>query len=172
MSPEEFKIKVFPLKDRLYRLALRLLGKVEEAEDSVQDAMVKLWTRKDELENFNSMEAFAMIVTRNLCLDKLKSRSFRVERLPDHPVNQVSRQDPGTLFESSDMLTLVRKIVDELPEQQKSILHMRDIEEMEYEQIAQILEMNVNAVRVNLSRARKKVRDTVLKIQEYELTRN
>ena len=172
MNTEEFKIKVFPLKDKLYRLALRLLGKVEEAEDSVQDALVKLWTKKDELENFNSVEAFAMTVTRNLCLDKLKSRSFQVQRLPDHSLNQISRQDPGTLMESFDMLSLVRKIVDELPEQQKSILHMRDIEEMEYEQIANIMDMNVNAIRVNLSRARKKVRDTVLKIQEYELARN
>jgi RNA polymerase sigma factor (sigma-70 family) len=172
MSPEEFKIQVFPLKNKLYRLALRLLGKVEEAEDSVQDALVKLWTKKDELENFDSVEAFAMIVTRNLCLDKIKSKSFQVERLQERSLSQAGRHDPGELMESADMAGLIRKIVEDLPEQQKSILHMRDIEEMEFEQIAQVLDMNVNAVRVNLSRARKKVRDTVLKIQEYELARN
>lgn len=172
MNPEEFKIQVIPLKNKLYRLALRLLGKVEEAEDSVQDALVKLWTKKDELGNYNSVEAFAMIVTRNLCLDKIKSKSFQVERLPERPVHQEVQQDPSEIMEYADMAQLIRKIVEELPEHQRTILHMRDIEEMEFEQIADILEMNVNAIRVNLSRARKKVRDTVLKIQGYELARN
>ncbi len=172
MNPEEFKIQVFPLKHKLYRLALRLLGKVEEAEDSVQDAMLKLWTKRDDLENFSSLEAFAVTVTRNLCLDRIKSKSFRVERLPQHLQNEMVQKDPGEMMEYSDMAGLIKRIVADLPEQQKSILQMRDIEEMEFEQIAEILGMNVNAVRVNLSRARKKVRDTVLKIQGYELARN
>jgi RNA polymerase sigma-70 factor (ECF subfamily) len=172
MNPEEFKIQVLPLKHKLFRLALRLLGKVEEAEDSVQDTMVKLWTKRDKLENYNSVEAFAMTVTRNLCLDKIKSKSFRVERLPEVQKIERIQQDPGEMMEYSDMAGFIRKIVEELPEQQKSILHMRDIEEMEYEEIAEVLGMNVNAIRVNLSRARKKVRDTVLKIQGYELARN
>jgi RNA polymerase sigma-70 factor (ECF subfamily) len=172
MNPEEFKIQVLPLKHKLFRLALRLLGKVEEAEDSVQDAMVKLWTKRDNLENYQSVEAFAMTVTRNLCLDRIKSKSFRVERLPDGQKIEIIQQDPGDMMEYTDMAGLIRKILEELPEQQKSILHMRDIEEMEYEEIAGVLGMNVNAIRVNLSRARKKVRDTVLKIQGYELARN
>jgi RNA polymerase sigma-70 factor (ECF subfamily) len=75
-------------------------------------------------------------------------------------------------MEYTDMAGLIKRIVEVLPEQQRSILHMRDIEEMEFEQIADIMDMNINAVRVNLSRARKKVRDTVLKIQGYELARN
>lgn len=172
MNPEEFKIQVLPLKNKLYRLALRLLGKVEEAEDSVQDTLLKLWTKKDELENFQSVEAFAMTVTRNLCLDKIKSKAFQVERLPDKPISIPVQNDPSEVMEYADMAGLIRRIVDELPEQQRSILHMRDIEEMEYEQIAEVLQMNVNAIRVNLSRARKKVRDTVLKIQGYELASN
>lgn len=172
MNPEEFKIKVLPLKHKLFRLALRLLGKVEEAEDSVQDAMVKLWTKRDQLEKFQSVEAFAMTVTRNLCLDKIKSKSYQVERIPEGRNNQITQQDPGEMMEYADMAGFIRKIIAELPEQQRSILHMRDIEEMEYEEIAEVLGMNVNAIRVNLSRARKKVRDTVLKIQGYELTRN
>jgi RNA polymerase sigma-70 factor (ECF subfamily) len=172
MNPEEFKIQVLPLKNKLYRLALRLLGKVEEAEDSVQDTLLKLWTKKDELENFQSVEAFAMTVTRNLCLDKIKSKAFQVERLPDQPISISVQNDPSEVMEYADMAGLIRRIVDELPEQQRSILQMRDIEEMEYEQIAEVLQMNVNAIRVNLSRARKKVRDTVLKIQGYELASN
>ena len=172
MNPEEFKIKVIPLKNKLYRLALRLLGKVEEAEDSVQDTLVKLWTKRDQLDNFNSVEAFAMTVTRNICLDRMKSKSYQMERLPERSAYQLVQKDPAEAMEYTDLAGLVRKIVEDLPEQQRSVLHMRDIEEMEFEQIAEILGMNVNAVRVNLSRARKKVRDTVIKIQGYELARN
>ena len=71
-----------------------------------------------------------------------------------------------------DFAGFVKKIIDELPDQQKTIMHMRDIEGLEYEQIAEAMELNINAIRVNLSRARKKVRDTILKIQGYELARN
>jgi len=172
MNPEEFKIQVIPLKNKLYRLALRLLGKVEEAEDSVQDTLVRLWTKRDQLDNFNSVEAFAMTVTRNICLDRMKSKSYQMERLPERSAYQLVQKDPAEAMEYTDLAGLIRKIMEELPELQRSILHMRDIEEMEFEQIAEILGMNVNAVRVNLSRARKKVRDTVIKIQGYELARN
>jgi len=171
MNPEEFKIQVLPLKQKLFRLSLRILGSREEAEDSVQDALVKLWTKRDELKNYSSIEAFAMTMTKNISLDRVRSKSFRTERLTDRQVSGL-RQDPGDQVERSDFTGFVRKIIDELPDQQKVIMHMRDIEGMEFEQISEILELNINAVRVNLSRARKKVRDTILKIQGYELARN
>jgi len=170
MNPEEFKIQVLPLKHKLFRLSLRLLGRVEEAEDSVQDAMIKLWTRREDLSNYSSIEAFAMAITKNLCLDRIRSKAFQTERLTDQILTQ--RQNPEELFEKADFTGFVRKIIENLPEQQKAIMHMRDIEGLEYEQIAEVMELNINAVRVNLSRARKKVRDTILKIQGYELARN
>ena len=171
MNPEEFKIQVLPLKHKLFRLSLRLLGKVEEAEDSVQDALVKLWTRRDELEKYSSIEAFAMTITKNLCLDRIRSKGYQTESLTDRQVVAIS-QDPGELLEKSDFTGFVRKIIEGLPDQQKAIMHMRDIEGLEYDQIAEVMDLNINAVRVNLSRARKKVRDTILKIQGYELARN
>jgi len=171
MNPEEFKIQVLPLKNKLFRLSLRMLGRVEEAEDSVQDAMVKLWTRKEDLKNYSSIEAFAMTITKNLCLDRIRSKAFQTEPLSERQVSGL-KQDPEEMLERIDFTGFVRKIIENLPDQQKTIMHMRDIEEMEYEQIAEVMELNVNAVRVNLSRARKKVRDTILKIQGYELARN
>jgi len=171
MNPEEFKIQVLPLKYKLYRLSLRLLGRVEEAEDSVQDAMVKLWNRREELNNYSSIEAFAMTITKNLCLDRIRSKAFQTQRLSDQQVMAV-KQNPEELLEKADFTVFVKKIIESLPEHQKAIMHMRDIEGMEYDQIAEVMELNVNAVRVNLSRARKKVRDTILKIQGYELARN
>jgi RNA polymerase sigma factor (sigma-70 family) len=171
MNPEEFKIQVLPLKHRLFRLSLRMLGRVEEAEDSVQDALIKLWTRKDELKNYSSIEAFAMSITKNLCLDRIRSKSFQTERLTDRQVSAM-RQDPEELLEKDDYTGFIRKIIDNLPDQQKAIMQMRDFEGMDYEQISEVMDLNINAVRVNLSRARKKVRDTILKIQGYELARN
>jgi RNA polymerase sigma-70 factor (ECF subfamily) len=171
MNPAEFKIQVLPLKNKLFRLSLRMLGSVEEAEDTVQDAMVKLWTKRDELINYGSIEAFAMTVTKNICLDRIRSKSFQTERLTDKQVS-VLRDDQVDMMEKLDFTGFVRRIIDDLPEQQKAIMHMRDIEGLEYEQIAEVLGLNINAIRVNLSRARKKVRDTILKIQGYELARN
>lgn len=170
MSPEEFKIQVLPVKNKLYRLSLRILGRTEEAEDTVQDALVKLWTKRDDLKNYSSIEAFAMTVTKNICLDRIKSKGFQTERLTDRQM--FVRQEPDETLEKADFTGFVKRIIENLPDQQKAIMHMRDIEGMEYEQIAEIMELNINAVRVNLSRARKKVRDTIIKIQGYELARN
>lgn len=171
MNPEEFKIQVLPLRNKLYRLSVRMLGRVEEAEDSVQDALIKLWTRRDDLKNYSSIEAFAMTITKNLCLDRIRSKAFQTERLSDREALKI-KQDPEEVLEKDDFTGFVRKIIENLPDQQKAIMHMRDIEGLEYEQIAEVMELNINAVRVNLSRARKKVRDTILKIQGYELARN
>jgi RNA polymerase sigma factor (sigma-70 family) len=171
MNPEEFKIQVLPLKNKLFRLSFRMLGRVDEAEDSVQDAMVKLWTRRDELKNYSSVEAFAVTITKNLCLDRIRSKAFRTERLSERQTLSLS-QDPGDNLEKDDYTGFIRKIIENLPDQQKAIMHMRDIEGLEFEQIAEVMELNINAIRVNLSRARKKVRDTILKIQGYELARN
>jgi RNA polymerase sigma factor (sigma-70 family) len=171
MTPEEFKIQVLPLKHRLFRLALRMLGRVEEAEDTVQDAMIKLWNRREDLENYSSVEAFAMTITKNLSLDRIRSKGFQAERISEKQVANVSEEREEKL-EKEDFARFVRKIIDHLPDQQKAIMQMRDIEGMEYEQIAEVMELNINAIRVNLSRARKKVRDTILKIQGYELARN
>jgi RNA polymerase sigma factor (sigma-70 family) len=171
MTSEEFKIQVLPLKHKLFRLSLRILGRIEEAEDLVQDAMIKLWTKRDELENYTSIEAFAMTITKNLSLDRVRSKGFQAERLPEGGIPAIGGNG-GEDFEKNDFAGFVRKVIDKLPDQQKAIMQMRDIEGMEYEEIAGAMELNVNAVRVNLSRARKKVRDTIIKIQGYELARN
>ncbi len=171
MTLDDFKIQVLPLKNKLYRLSLRLLGKVEEAEDTVQDTMLKLWMKRDDLQSYQSVEALAVVVTRNLCLDRLRSADFRAQRMPER-FELSSDGSPADLVEASDMGEMVRRVVQHLPDQQRMILHLRDIEGYEFEQIALAMEMNVNAVRVNLSRARKKVRETLLKIQEYELAGN
>ena len=171
MDLNEFKTRVLPLKNRLYRLAFRILGREEEAQDIVQESMIRMWNNRDKLGEYNSVEAFAVVVTRNLCLDRVKSSGFQKHTVPDFLEDQQS-QNPYQQMEINDIVNKVYRVMDQLPEQQKTIMHLRDIEELEYEEIAGIMKMNVNAIRVNLSRARKFVRENIIKMQDYEVTRN
>jgi len=168
MNLENFKKQVLPLKNKLFRFANRLLEDREEAEDMVQEVFIKLWNRRDKLDEYRSVEALAMVSTRNLCLDKLKRRKITIERIENLRDEMTeSRQDQKT--DLSDIVHKIHQIIQTLPEQQQSIIQLRDIEGYDFEEIAELLDMNENAVRVNLSRARKKIREslTVSKIYEY-----
>lgn len=171
MELNEFTSRVLPLKNRLFRLALRILGREEEARDIVQESMIRMWNYRDKLGDYRSVEAFALVVTRNLSLDRIKAKGFQRNQVPDFIEDQHA-QNPYQQMETTDIVKKVYQVMEQLPEQQRTIMHLRDIEEMEYEEIAAAMNMNVNAIRVNLSRARKYVRETILKMQNYELTGN
>ncbi|MCX6243541.1 MAG: sigma-70 family RNA polymerase sigma factor [Bacteroidetes bacterium] len=171
MELREFKIQVIPLKDKLYRLAKRLLEDADEAQDIVQEVFIKLWNRRDKLDEYRSVEALAVVTTRNMCLDKLKAKKYPVERIDE------LRSDPAepateSAVDIEELSGRIRQIIQTLPEQMKTIMQLRDIEGYDYEEIAGIMEMNENAVRVNLSRARKKVREILIKNKLYEFHRN
>ena len=169
MDLQEFKIKVLPAKQKLYRLALFLLHDREEAEDILQDVFLKLWTQKDKLDAYNSVEAFAMTITKNLCLDKLKAGKRK--QMVDVTGIDLSSGDlnPYQHSEMTDSMSNVQKLLAALPEQQKLVLHLRDVEGYSFEEIEQITSLTVNNLRVILSRARKSVRDGFLKLENYEV---
>ncbi len=171
MTAEEFKISVLPSKNKLYRFAYRILDNIEEAEDIVQEVFVRLWTKKDELKNCKSIDAFSMVITKNLCLDKLKLKRNNKTELTEWntPANFTT---PYKITEMSDTINKVHKFIQQLPEQQRMIIQMRDVEGFEYEEIANILQINVNTLRVNLSRARKTIRDKLIKKLNYEFKGN
>ena len=171
MTGAEFKIKVFPLKNKLFRFAKRILDDVDEAEDMVQEAFIRLWNRRDKLDEYKSVEALSMVTIRNLCLDKLKSKRYTIEKIDDlkSEVEEALNEDKHDI---SDMIGKVHRIISTLPEQQRMIIQLRDIEGYDFEEIASILEMNENAIRVALSRARKKIRETISNQSHYEFRRN
>lgn len=171
MDLHEFKIQVFPLKNKLFRLANRLLNDTDEAQDIVQEAFIKLWNRREKLDEYRSVEALAVITTRNLCLDKLKARKYPIERL-DTLKSDIAEPGTETSPDLTDMTEKIKEIILQLPEQMKTIMQLRDIEGYDYEEIAGILGMNENALRVSLSRARKKVREIMIKRKIYEFQRN
>ena len=166
MQQKEFITMVSPFKDKIFRLAKRLLISTEEAEDATQEVMVKLWTKNETLSELRSMEAMAMTMTKNYCLDQLKSkRTGNLKLVHDNYTNR----EPSLLqkLEDKDSLDWVEKVINQLPEQQRMIIQMRDIEQYEFEEIAKILEMNETAIRVALSRGRKTIRAFMLKTHDY-----
>ena len=172
MLARDFKTEVLPMSNRLLRFALQILQNEEEAKDVLQDIFLKLWQKRDELEKVDNMDAFAMRMIRNRCLDVIRSRrTVSMEVVKKAKIKDEESSDTDYL-ENTDSVTLVKRIIAELPELQRIVIQLRDIEQLEYEEIAEATEMNVNAIRVNLSRARKKVRDEILKIQNYGITEN
>ncbi len=172
MLARDFKTDVLPLSNKLLRFAIQILQNEEEAKDVLQDVFLKLWQKRDELENVENLEAFTMRMIRNRCLDMIRTRrTVSIElvkkiKFPDEEVQETDR------LEIADSVSMVRQIIGDLPDLQRTIIHLRDIEQLEYDEIAETTQMNVNAIRVNLSRARKKVRDEILKIQNYGITEN
>jgi RNA polymerase sigma-70 factor (ECF subfamily) len=166
MNQTEFMQLVAPFKDKVFRLAKRLLVSTEEAEDATQEVLVKLWNKNESLENYNSVEAFAMTITKNYCLDQLKSKRAGNLKIVH---NNFTDREPSLQqkVEDNDSLNWVEKIINQLPEQQRLIVQMRDIEQYEFEEIAKILEMNETAIRVSLSRARKTIREFMTKTHRY-----
>lgn len=166
MQQKEFITMVSPFKDKIFRLAKRLLISTEEAEDATQEVMVKLWTKSETLSELRSMEAMAMTMTKNYCLDQLKSKRAGNLTLVhnNYTDSQASLQQK---MEDVDSLSWVEKIINDLPEQQKLIIQLRDIEQYEFEDIAKTLGMSEATIRVALSRARKTIREIMTKTHNY-----
>lgn len=166
MNQKEFMQLVNPFKDKLFRIAKRLLVSTEEAEDATQEVLVKLWNKNESLEQYNSVEALAMTMTKNYCLDQLKSKRASNLKIVH---NNFTDREAGLQkqVEDKDTWNWVERIINDLPEQQKLIVQMRDIEEMEFEEISKVLDMNESAIRTTLSRARKTIRETMTKTHHY-----
>lgn len=172
MDAERYKKEVLPLKDKLFRLSLRLLGDTDEAKDAVQETFLKLWNLRDKLSLYRSVEAFAMTMIKNYCLDKIKfRRTVSLEQVYFQPETEENTFQERR-FEIESAYNRVKKLMDYLPEQQRMIIQLRDVEGYEFEEISEITDMNVNAIRVNLSRARKRVKELYLNNKNNENTGN
>ncbi len=164
MKSSEFKLLVMPYSSRLYRMAYRLMGNREEAEDIVQEVYVKLWGLRNELQNYNSIEALSIRITRNLCLDQLRRRKVDQDAMKAQQMKEGGYTDtPADKLERKEEAEVLQALISALPEPQRSMVHLRHLEGKEYEEIAEMVNMNVNAIRVSLSRARKQMREMLEK---------
>ncbi len=166
MNEKEFIRWIRPFKDKMFRLAKRMLVSTEEAEDAVQETLMKLWVRKGSLSSYRKPEAMVMTMVKNYCLDRLKSKQAGHLSLV-YVRERQAQDDPVRSTESREKMQLVRELIDRLPDKQKMIIHLRDIEEYDLDEIADIMQMSAVNVRVTLSRARKKIRELLLKKYHY-----
>jgi RNA polymerase sigma-70 factor (ECF subfamily) len=155
MTEQAFIDEVLPHQDKIYRLARNYLCDAD-SQDVVQETMIRLWQKRHELPGYRSIQALAIVIARNMCLDKVKAKSY-----------QNSSLNNARALETKDEAALAHSLISRLPEQQRTIVHLRDVEGLEYEEIAAVVKMNVNTIRVNLSRARKTLREAIIKQHNY-----
>ena len=164
MVARDFKTSVLPLSKKLLRFATHFLKNEDEAKDVVQDVFLKLWQKRHDLEEIENIDAFAMRMTKNRCLDMI--RANRVVAIDAETERKMKQEtvDVHSKVELSESANQIKMLISQLPDLQRTVMQMRDIEQLSYEEIAEATDLKENAIRVNLSRARKKVRDEFLKI--------
>lgn len=166
MNQSDFLKVVLPFKDKVFRLAKRLLVSTEEAEDATQELFLKLWNKKEKLSEYRNVEAFAMTMTKNYCFDRLKSKQAGNLTLV-HSNYKEKETSLDKKVEHRDSVNQVHKLIENLPEQQKIIIQLRDIEQYDFDEICKMVDMKPTAVRVALSRARKTIREALIKKHNY-----
>lgn len=165
MELETFKITVLPLRERLLHISVKLIEDRFDAEDIVQEVFLKLWRIRGQLDGYRSVEALAVTMTKNLTLDKIKLRKQTVDESELLRLDSGTR-DPSEVLEQQDAVDCVRKLIGKLPTLQQTIIRMKDVEGYELAEIAEITGTQIESVRSNLSRARKRVREEYLLIMK------
>ena len=172
MVARDFKTSVLPISKKLLRFATHFLKDEDEAKDVVQDVFLKLWQKRDELEKVENMDAFAMQMTKNRCLDVIRARKvIPIDATIDRKLKQET-VDVHSKVELGEAAQQIKMLINRLPDLQRTVMQLRDIDQLSYEEIAEATDLQINAIRVNLSRARKKVRDEFLKINSDGNQRN
>jgi RNA polymerase sigma-70 factor (ECF subfamily) len=161
MENISFRTTVLPLSDRLFRLALRITMNRAEAEDVVQDTLMKVWEQRKEWEQIKNLEAFAIATCRNRALDIIKRAGRNTVSLEVVDKRQHTTDNGLQPLEAREQISLVRQILDELPEHQRTIIVLRDIERKTYQEIAEALDISETQVKVYLHRARTKVKERI-----------
>ena len=156
MTKQDFTQQILPFKNKLFRFALQIVGNVAEAEDVVQEVFIKLWKSREKLQEYNNLEAWCMRLTKH-------------RRVTDLDGVEITETDatPHRIAEVNDLMNLVYQSLAKLPEKQRQIMHLRDIEGFTYQEISDTLEIPLNQVKVSLYRARQFVKLEVINQQSY-----
>ncbi|MDR1737902.1 MAG: RNA polymerase sigma factor [Candidatus Symbiothrix sp.] len=163
MKQETFRNKILPIVDKLFRLAFSIMGNRQDAEDVVQDALFKIWKKKEEWDKIDNLEAYCYRSTRNIALDKLALKDNRQSDIDeDFDLPEVAH-DAQERMEEAEQMQQIENALAGLPEKQRTIFHLREIEELSYKQIAEQLDITEDQVKVGLFRARQKLK-TILKV--------
>ena len=153
-----FQNTILPMKDKLFRLALRITMNREDAEDVVQETMLKLWRQRERWEQMDSLEAYAMTACRHIALDHQDKADNKVLSIEDEKPKERSTDPYNEMFQK-ERLQIVHDAMNRLPEKQRTCMQLRDFEGYQYSEIATMLGITEEQVKVNIFRARKAIRE-------------
>ena len=169
MDANDFKRKFLPYHRKLYRAAFHLMGNTQDAEDMVQETYLKLWKRRDELPtDIANLEAYCVTLVKHVCHDTLRLAHLEEDGRPPEELPIAGSTNVVHEVELKDEARQVMTLIDQLPDQQRQIMQMRDVEDLAYEEIEKATGLTSVNIRVLLSRARKKIREQFLAIRNYE----
>lgn len=170
MKEIDFRYDLLPLKNKLFRLALRITLDSAEAEDITQETLIRVWTKREELQEIDSIEAYCMSICKNLSLDRQEKKEAQNLSLDEHPVEKADNNLlPDEMLEREEKLRRVHELFNSLPEKQRTALHLREIEEKSYKETADIMGITEDNVKVLIHRARQALRKEYDKIEKYGL---
>lgn len=169
MQEISFRNDILPLKDKLFRLALRITLDRAEAEDVVQDTMIRVWNKREEWPQFESIEAYCLVVAKNLAIDRSQKKEAQNVELTPEMAEAPDASGPYDQLIGNERMRLIHQLINELPEKQRLIMQLRDVEGESYKEIAKVLSLTEEQVKVNLFRARQKVKQRYIEIDEYGL---
>lgn len=168
MSPGAFMNKVLPVKNKLFRFARRMLLNDDEAKDVVQECLIRVWEKRETMARIANIEAWCMTLTRNLCVDKLRfDKNKRKMTLQDAFWIVESKDNPYQATENNNLMELIERFINELPDKHKMAVHLRDIEGYSYREIAAIMNIDEGQVKINLFRGRKTLKERLIKSLAY-----
>lgn len=169
MKKLSFRDDVLPLKDKIFRLALRITLSRAEAEDIVQDVLIKVWNRRDDLAEVDSIEAYSLTVCRNLSLDRLQRKENDNVNLDDTPPTEADDAPPDLQMIRNERIDNIKRLIERLPIPQRAAMQLRDMEGKTYKEISAITGQTEEQVKVNIFRARQYIRKQIEKIENYGL---
>lgn len=169
MQRIDFRNDVLPLKDKLFRLALRITLDRAEAEDVVQETLIRIWSKRDEWNQLDSIEAYSLTVARNLAIDRSERKGSGMVELTSEAELTPDGSNPHDYLVNKERLKLIHRLIKKLPEKQRTIMQLRDVEGKNYKEIARILNLTEEQVKVNLFRARQKIKKQFTEIDDYGL---
>jgi len=169
MQEISFRNNILPLKDKLFRVALRITFDRAEAEDVVQDTMIRVWNKRDEWSQLESIEAYCLTVCRNLAIDRSQKKEAQNLELTPELEQTVIASGPYDQLVNEERMKLIHQLISELPEKQRVIMQLRDIEGESYKEISNVLQLTEDQVKVNLFRARQKIKQRYTDIENYGL---
>lgn len=168
MTRNDFNDLVQQLSRKLFGFAFRILRNQEEAEDAVQEVFIKLWKMGVKLDGYNSIGALATTMTKNYCIDQLRKKKQNYgEEFNSNDYTVLTSPSPFEQMVNNESGDIIVKIIEDLPDNYKSVIILREIEGYSYEEISKKTDQNINTLRVTISRARKLIREEFNKYQ-YE----